>query len=360
MPHAFDSVYLDTEVLTSVRWPNESMELHNFLFLAQMLGVKVFIPEGAEMERHRGWLEDIDSEITRLRSIIDKLSRWRLDPDSLTVPNADQIDHAYSEMAMSLKKKWRIETVPLTKREPRELFEMAIRRKPPFKQLEKGVVGFQDTAIYLSVVDHLQKTPAAPAAFVSKDHIFKEVNVGELAKTGGVEIEVLSKLEDVIIRLKERLADDPKRLWELDVHSAERALEHNHKALEDFFHREFGGRVNQFATAGETLHLESVHIAEIKNVQTPPLPERLADQKIRLTFDVSATLHLSVVAIFDSQLAPANMHIVRNPERVVGIEAKVEAEALARGDRYEDVKPLSIINAAAYYAPSSVLEYDEM
>ncbi len=53
------------------------------------------------------------------------------------------------------------------------------------------------------------------------------------------------------------------------------------------------------------------------------------------------------------------MRIIRNPERVVGIEVKVEAEALSRGDRFEDIKPIGIINAAAYYAPSSVLEYDE-
>ena len=262
-------------------------------------------------------------------------------------------------MADALKKKWRIETVPLTKREPRELFEMAIHRKPPFKQVGKGVVGFQDTVIYLSVVDHLQNTPADRAAFVSGDSIFKEAQVGEVAKAGGVGIEVFSKLDEVITRLKARLADDPKRLWEADVHSAELALNHNRNVLEDFVRREFAGRLNQFAIIGETLRLESVLITDIKNVQTPPLQERFEGQKIRLTFDVSAALHLLVVAIFDARLAPANMRIIRNPERVVGIEAKVEAEALSRGDRFEDIKPIGIINAAAYYAPSSVLEYDE-
>src|SRR6266849_8623401 len=145
MPDDFDCIYLDTEILTSANWPRESTELHNFLFLANLLAVRVFVPEGAEMERRRGWMDDIASEVAKLRTSVKKLSSWRIELGSLSEPNADQLVRTYSDMADALKKKWRIETVPLTKREPRELFEMAIHRKPPFKQVGKGVVGFQDT-----------------------------------------------------------------------------------------------------------------------------------------------------------------------------------------------------------------------
>jgi len=358
----FTYIYLDTEILRRANWPKESTELHNFLFLAQILEIRIFVPEGAEMERRRQWVDEMLADADKLRATLKRLGRWGIAPEGAgpaSILNREDLIRRYSEIETALKRKWRIETIPATERQSRELFEMALKRKPPFKDTEKGVVGFQDAVIFLSVFDHLRSLPTARAVFLSADQMFQEPYLGELANADGVEIEFLPSLAEAIARLKTRLKDDPKRLWDLEVHAAQLALERDRAGLREFLVREFERRVDQFSVAGELLQLRDIQISDIKNVQTPPPQERSEGQPIRISFEMSFELRLHVVGLAEFLTKPVNARVIINPERHVGIEAKIEAEAGLKEDRYEPIKPISIISAAAYYAPSAVLEWEE-
>src|ERR1700720_794387 len=98
------------------------------------------------MERQRQWVDDMLADADKLRATFKRLGRWGIAPEGtgpLASLNREDLIRRYSEIETTLKRKWRIETIPATEMQSRELFEMALKRKPPFKDTEKGVIGFQ-------------------------------------------------------------------------------------------------------------------------------------------------------------------------------------------------------------------------
>ncbi len=334
MPGEFDNIYLDTQVLAAQGWPRESSEMHVFLFLAQLLGVNVFLPEGVEIERRRQWPSEMKKLIRALET------NWKQLDDSckvfaemnfsvgsaapLKIPAEHETTNSYDRLSDDLKQRWTIQTIPLTTRDSTELFNLAVNKKAAFEEHGKG---FQDTLIYLSVLDHLQSTSSKHGAFVSKDNVFYTENVRELAPTGAVEIEAFQDLSTVIERLKERLADDPRRSWDLDVHTAERALEKLAPSLAEYVRRQLAGV--HFGDLHNWGYISAVEMIRVRNVQTPPLQTRVFDQPVRISFDVSVRI---TVSSLDQSSA----------ERTLEGEVRAEADTTWTKDGYEQIKPLTI------------------
>ena len=123
MDELFSCIYLDTEILERSGWPLPSAELHTLLRLAQTLSIKVFIPEGAELEHQRRWLTKRVEDVDHLKQKNNELSRWGFRfGDSERAPITFELREKYRQLAIAQKEKWGIETIPLSSKASPELF----------------------------------------------------------------------------------------------------------------------------------------------------------------------------------------------------------------------------------------------
>ena len=345
MPGDFDNVYLDTQVLAAQGWPRESSEMHIFLFLAQLLGVTVFLPEGVEIERRRQWpgemkrlIKTLETNWKQLDGSCKVFAEMNFSVGSaapLKIPLEHETTNSYDRLSGDLKQRWGIQTIPLATRDSTELFNLAVNKKAAFEEHGKG---FQDTLIYLSVLDHLQTTSSGRGAFVSEDNIFYSENVRGLTPAGGAEIEPLQNLSAVIERLKERLADDPRRSWDMDVHTAERALEKLAPTLAHHVRYQLAYHGVQFAELHRWGYISAVEMIRVRNVQTPPLETRGFGQRVRISFDLSVRITVSPLG-----QAALNSQGARDfAERTLEGEVRAEADATWTESGYEQIEPLTI------------------
>ena len=198
---------------------------------------------------------------------------------------------AYRERAKNLKEEWKIETVPLTLRATDELFRMAVCGEPPFQEKD---VGFQDTIIYFSVLDHLLKEPKQVGAFISQDRIFSYLRILDHAKAAGVSIEVYTNIEDVYKELDNRLEVVMKQAWDSDRKRAQDALAQRLSDIQKFLSENLEISEDDLGFGRSILAVRNLKVNKIRNVETPFLLDRKENEPVRISFEIELTVTLEV------------------------------------------------------------------
>ena len=207
---------------------------------------------------------------------------------------------AYRERAKNLKEEWKIETVPLTLRATDELFRMAVCGEPPFQEKD---VGFQDTIIYFSVLDHLLKEPKQVGAFISQDRIFSDLRILDHAKAAGVSIEVYTNIEDVYKELDNRLEVVMKQAWDSDRKRAQDALAQRLSDIQKFLSENLEISEDDLGFGRSILAVRNLEVQKIRNVETPFLLDRKENEPVRISFEIELTVTLEVERPYIPQLA---------------------------------------------------------
>ena len=183
------------------------------------------MPEAVEEELEAHWNRLFDEKYAKAKNSFADLIRHASTKDrkfdDATVVNKDSALASYRKNVKLVKEQWKLKTVPLTLRPTGELFHKAIYDEPPF---QKRDVGFQDTVIYLSVVDPLRENPSRVGAFISQDGIFSDAKILDNARAAGVLIEVYASVDEVYKELDNRLEAALKRAWDADRTRAEDVL----------------------------------------------------------------------------------------------------------------------------------------
>jgi len=205
----FKRIYFDANQLLEGGWPRGNLELTNVLCFAGELCIPVFIPEPVERELEERWVHEALDKTKEIRARVQGLSKHCRDivavNGSVELPNENELRDAYRVQAKALRDKWGISVSPLTTRSLREVFEMSVSRKQPFKSAKDK--NFQDTVIYLSIIDHLRSdTEPEAAAFVTRDGVFQKDTIGSLDTEAGVTIVLYQTLKEIADALKTGLA----------------------------------------------------------------------------------------------------------------------------------------------------------
>src|SRR5229473_2653617 len=174
----FDAIYLDTEVLYRNGWPSRSIELRILIELSRMLSLAVLVPEAVEMERQRQWINDVEEEFRALskahKAVSKSCNRWNLpEPLLSNPPDRSFLEDHFLSLSNGLKKDWGIQSAAIAEIPLRNLYEMAIHGRGAFEDGKGGLVGLQDTVIFLSVLQHIKGLNGARGVFVSGDHVFQ-------------------------------------------------------------------------------------------------------------------------------------------------------------------------------------------
>jgi hypothetical protein len=163
----FRAIYLDSNVLLP-SWPyTVPAATQQFLHLASLLAIPVFLPDPVEIELEGHWCRDnlnpIRANAKMLKQELDKLAlSWSCDP----LPNDSQLLEAFRSLATLRKKEFSLLSCPLAPDPLSTLFQSAVNNEYPFEAEGKN---FQDAVILRSVLQHNVSAGAPPAAFVSKN-----------------------------------------------------------------------------------------------------------------------------------------------------------------------------------------------
>jgi hypothetical protein len=176
----FQGVYLDTNVLMrGQQWPLPSILLNNFLRLAELCGINRYLPEPVLKESEEHWSREVKEGIAGLSRAAGQLERLAKPVEcepTLGHPSAEILLEKYRILVDASIKKYGITRTPFTKRTVEEVFGFATKYLLPFGPKGEGK-GFQDAAILLSVLDHLNASPTDKAIFITSDKDFTGINL---------------------------------------------------------------------------------------------------------------------------------------------------------------------------------------
>jgi hypothetical protein len=175
----FKRVYLDTQPLRKVNWPNASKQLDICMYLARLMGIEIYIPEPVRFERKEQWIRETLSKVQAASTSVQSLRRTLKSLDEtlsvqFQVPTEGEMRTVYETTEQAALDKFNIRFSPYGTLRLDEVFRMAVARDFTFEQKGDGVVGLQDCAILISVLDHLSANPTQ-AAFVSGDGVFERL-----------------------------------------------------------------------------------------------------------------------------------------------------------------------------------------
>jgi hypothetical protein len=177
MPLEFDSLIFDSEPLIASNWPGDSQTLKEIAWMAHELGVVLFVPEPVLRELEQHFLRQYDRLKGEIASKAEKIRRGYeyIDANAFVVGMPDErgVRNSYRTAVSVTTDRLAIRNIPVTTYTLDEIYGWCLKRVPPFKDVNSGVIGFQDTVIFLSVVEFLA-AGGGRGAFISKDDIYRD------------------------------------------------------------------------------------------------------------------------------------------------------------------------------------------
>ena len=319
----FDHVYLDTNILIASNWPKLSAALENLFELAQVLAVKVLVPEAVEAELEQHWIRNLDKKYNGIDRTIKDFENYLTEAErsdiKLALPDKEKALASYRRRVDEIKKIWELESLPVTTRSTTELFRMAARRDAPFK--EEGA-GFQDAVIYLSVIDDLARSPKRIGALVSQDSIFKSKKdeLVESAKSSEVALEIYHSLQDVIDALLQRLRAEMIREWEERKRKVENELKNQMPQIEYFIDAKLELSYDELGFGERLIEIKGFEVKDLRNVRIPIVRKSAEPEKI------SFELELELDVVIEKMLAPST--VISPPSVKVGAKAPPAEEII--------------------------------
>jgi len=366
----FNTLYLDTNVLTESNWPSLSVRLETLLSLALLCKVAVVIPEAVEKEAEDHWLRNIRNSVASLESAAGdfrRLSRGVGGSVEIRCEKEEELIRRYREVVSGLKERFKIAHCPMTTRPLVDLFDLATRYVMPFEESKQGRgrgegKGFQDAVILSSILEHLKTSPKISGALVSTDGSFLKVDLAQfMPSCGGIACRVIT-LEEAVDRLSDQYLDEQiTKPWEEEGKNAMSVVEGMGPELYTFVKdrlqeiplSDIGVR-GSLHTLDRALDVKSV---KPHYVQTPVPNPAKPDRSVRMAIAVSAELDvvgtrtyvpLSVLAGPLNYLAGPGVRTPLPPPQYDRATATwwggIEASADVRKRDFTNVKLLSLVS----------------
>jgi hypothetical protein len=344
----FDSIYFDSEPLVASQWPHISVPLRSVFIWSKHFNVRLFLPVATEMELEEHWYREVASMGSDITTAANRLSKTFGYVDMvippLNLPTEATTRPQYRAMVKLLKDKWGIESVPLTGRPVKEVFTMAIKQSPPFK--EEGA-GFQDTVIYMSVIDHLREHGGA-AAYVSNDAIFKKQceRILQIADDAGVRLRLYRTLAELNADFQSELGEEIGRAMEHDRQLATDALNARLGQIEEFI-IENVEIPKSHPFVGDLVEVQQIEVSRIDYVVTT---YRRDGEPVNISFQATITAQVlldpSSYAVFRQAFRTMTGH---KGDKAAEDDAKVirhrleyqldlEATGTVEDDRFVDIE----------------------
>jgi hypothetical protein len=296
----FTSIYFDTNILVGQGWPRISAALQRLLSLCKSLNVAGYIPQVVEIELENGWMKDFKSTCEDVRSSIraytgyhEILNLQQTELPMLADPSKARAE--YREHVSRLNKDWSIGIVPLPSVALADLVRMASLREIAFG--EKGA-GFQDSLVFLSVLEHMRGTNAV-GALLSNDGIFdrRRAELALLSKKNSCEIVLFRNVEEISQALELRETSKTQDLIKKDEERAFQAVRAGIKTLRRWLNDQLEALQlrGSFDWSSDVFQVSRINSLQVISVATPFPLERREGQNVDITIRVGADARVILV-----------------------------------------------------------------
>ena len=271
-------------------WPRVSADLENVFKIAAG-DIDLLLPAGVEIELQHRWERELDEKTALMRSKLQGLNdhfggveQARI---SLATPDRATAAASYVQAVAKLKDRYGLSTTEFTKRSVPEIFAMAARRNPPFKE-SKEDVGFRDAVIFLSVVDDLVGRKDEVGALVARDGGFHDPGIIKFAAEAGVELQVFRSVEDIFKSLFRDATTYAKEAWEAKAAEGD--------AVES---QRWARRATDFVPADEAVVRRWLTaLSRVPICRLPfPIDRSHGNEEIRFSFDVRVKFQVKIETI---------------------------------------------------------------
>lgn len=180
-PPAYNAIYFDSNELLANGWPEPSVKLSNFLYIASSWNLQCFIPYPVIDETEAHWRRTVETSISKLNSARKDLERMARPVTSSVVVSHSAIERMilqYEATRETALNQHRIHTIPYSKRGVHFFFKRATRYVMPFEKDREGK-GFQDAVILQSVLDHLRSVKDLNGLIITMDGGMKQAQIKE-------------------------------------------------------------------------------------------------------------------------------------------------------------------------------------
>ena len=322
-------IYFDTNILEEANWPVLSQAMRALMDLARALDVKLFLPEAVEYELSHRWSNKVNDKCSKALKLLEEAHRLTLDDAVSDI--IEKMDYpfdpadSYDELAENTKLNWGIVVVPLTTQPLSTVFEFAVLGVPPFK--DEGS-GFQDTVIYLSILEHMKSEAGVQAAFLSRDKRFEDVKPGDLGEDFCSFPQLFSSPEAALDTLRKRLSAHLRKRWDHDAELAAEALSKFVPNLRDFLLNNISiqdlGRFFKY----KLLQVAHIDILRLGEVRTQYPQARSPGRPIGISIDLDVEIGVNAT--------PESRLFALASSRTCRLLLEVDAKATCKGGRYDD------------------------
>jgi hypothetical protein len=283
----FRRLYFDTEPLTYGNWPFVSRQLAFGMRFARIMGVELVIPQAALVERAEQWIRGMLNEFAGAQAKA-KAAQKSIRPLGLVAafqaPAEAELRAEYQRAEQKELSEFSIQQIPTADRTLDEVLRMAVGRDFTFEDTERGVVGFQDCVILLSVFDHLSANPTS-AGLVSNDAIFSRIP--KLRPTGLdlCHIRGLAALDKALDDAHNAVwSPTLRQWWDEESRRITEALALHKERVREFLEASIDGSEIEKLFSGTVVTIEPPAIESFGTIR--PELEGEADEPIRFSSDI--------------------------------------------------------------------------
>jgi hypothetical protein len=360
--HLVDAVYFDTEPLRAAGWPHLSDALLNFVALARLVKVPLYLPAAVRRELAEQYVRDFDElHFKYKQKMADHLGRVGLSlPDP---PTEEALAKAFAERSDAATSGLRLLDVPLTTRPLAEVHEAFVKRTSPFDREGRG---FGDAVIFESVAEHFAASNAKFGLIVTNDKDFGGID--RVARARGLNL-AAADLTTAEKKLSDRLNAVARLRFDTQSARLNTFLANHEVELRDFLVRNV-----EFSSAHFGLFSNIESVDAIKSIgftkldTTPPLwderlvPGTVVELKLHLTLGLEVTGKVATflwsaptTKIFgvgrttiESTANERGPQEPRDRKTEVSREVEVEASVVATDNGYDNLVLKSVRNVDSF------------
>ena len=305
----FGAIYLDSNVLLP-SWPYQvPAATKQFLHLAHLLNIPVYLPLPVEIELEAHWqreslatLYDAAGTVNREMPKLD--TAWQ----AVALPEEAVLLASYRSLCAARKVEHQLKTTPFGEKAVPDFFGFATRRVFPF---EKEGKNFQDAVILHAVLEHNVAEGSSPAAFISRNKKdFSASGLESLSRSLGANVQYFGTEAALEQELDKAVRGIVVVVWTETQQLAKDAIEQEAGILERFLQKKFL-RASDIQLRLKGIHDVKVFLLDKAEAEKIPM-SFLADVEFTTGIKDAAPLMLdrTVMVTGDGQLQQGTFAVV--------------------------------------------------
>jgi hypothetical protein len=357
----YNAIYFDSNELLANGWPDPSVKLSNFLYIAHGWNLQAFIPLPVIDETEAHWWRAVDTQASRIVSAkkeLERLARPTVCDVRVEYTNLEEMREQYKACRERALNRLMIGLTPYPIRTAEFFFQHATNYVMPFEKESEGK-GFQDAVILQSVLEHLHSEGGLSGILITKDAGMRQSRIGEFLPEFDASRLRFTTLDDAWNNLFYYHFDQKVvQPWAEERKNALVAVMDLDSVLKDFLAAHLTEpmlRAGEFGAPATVLKLISVDSVEVSFVDTPiPDLDANPDRSVKISISISAQCTALVrkesFGFFSSLFGGSEQGIVEpaSPLEVVQGKASwsggIRATAEVVSHQFREIVPESVVS----------------